>query len=371
MKNIYKNLILLLITLIIIFIIIEISLRILFPRPLNFFDLDEELNRKPLKNFETIYQRSEFTTHIELNSDGLRDREFSLEKDPETYRIISLGDSFAFGLSVELNKSYPKLLESKLKEENVEVINMGLPGYGNGQELIYLEKYGLKYKPNMVMLGFYPNNDVIDNLVNKKFIFENGVLIKNPKKIKFSTWTKVKNFLSRKFHTYSLIHKMIRQNDNVAKILKKIGLISKVNQEETRNLFFTDFYLKEDSNESKQAWEITEAILGKFIELPKKEDFKFVIFFIPSKQQINEDKLNLFLEENKLENKELDVFKQQRRIANFIEGNTGVILIDPTKEFISKDTNNTFYWEIDGHWNAEGHKLAAEILYENLKDRIQ
>jgi len=371
MKNIYKNLILLLITLIIIFIIIEILLRILFPRPLNFFDLDEELNRKPLKNFETIYQRSEFTTPIELSSEGLRDHEFSLEKDPETYRIISLGDSFAFGLSVEKNESYAKLLESKLKGKKVEVINMGLPGYGNGQELIFFEKYGLKYKPDMVILGFYPNNDVIDNLVNKKFIFENGTLIKNPEKIKFSTWIKVKNFLSRKLHTYSFVHKVIRQNDNVSKILKKIGLVSKVNEEETRNLFFTDFYLREDSNESKQAWKMTEAILGKFIKLSKEEGFEFVIFFIPSKQQVNEDKLILFLKENKLEGKELDVFKQQRRIANFIGEYDGIILIDPTKEFISKDTNNTFYWEIDGHWNGEGHKLAAEILYENLKNKIQ
>ena len=51
-----------------------------------------------------------------LNSLGFKDEEFS-KKDPSTYRILGIGDSFAFGV-VPYRHNYQRLLESALQRAN-------------------------------------------------------------------------------------------------------------------------------------------------------------------------------------------------------------------------------------------------------------
>ena len=50
------------------------------------------------------------------NSLGFRDQEFPFLKTKGTYRIICVGDSLTFGQGIELNNTYSKLLERKLKK---------------------------------------------------------------------------------------------------------------------------------------------------------------------------------------------------------------------------------------------------------------
>jgi len=110
-------------------------------------------------------------TTIKINSDGFRDREFSIEKPNNTFRIICLGDSFTFGQGVELNESYPKVLERKLNSLNngvkYEVLNFGVPGYNTWQEVEMLDVKGLKYSPDMVIFGYVHNDIVNTTLINE------------------------------------------------------------------------------------------------------------------------------------------------------------------------------------------------------------
>ena len=46
---------------------------------------------------------------------------------------------------------------------NWEVWNLGVPGYNTGQELAYLEEIGPRAKPDLVIVGFYPNDFSGDN----------------------------------------------------------------------------------------------------------------------------------------------------------------------------------------------------------------
>ena len=67
---------------------------------------------------------------IRINSLGWRDREISLEKKEDTFRIVALGDSITFGWGVELHETYVKQLETILKKQNsyknYEVINISI-----------------------------------------------------------------------------------------------------------------------------------------------------------------------------------------------------------------------------------------------------
>jgi lysophospholipase L1-like esterase len=101
-------------------------------------------------------------TKIKINSDGFRDYEYAIEKPVNTYRIIALGDSFTYGAGVELEDSWPKILERKLNELNngvhYEVLNFGVPGYNIHDQVEFLKMKGIKYTPDLVIFTFLGND---------------------------------------------------------------------------------------------------------------------------------------------------------------------------------------------------------------------
>jgi lysophospholipase L1-like esterase len=100
---------------------------------------------------------------VEINSLGFRDpREYTLEKAPGTFRILVIGDSVTFGHGATFETTYPYLLEQRLRrwkpEVRWEVWNLGVPGYNTRQELTYLKEVGPRFQPDLVIIGFYPND---------------------------------------------------------------------------------------------------------------------------------------------------------------------------------------------------------------------
>ncbi|MBW2416881.1 MAG: SGNH/GDSL hydrolase family protein [Deltaproteobacteria bacterium] len=100
-----------------------------------------------------------------LNSDGLRDRDYTIKKPPGTVRIIALGDSVTYGFRIELDATYAKRLEALLNGETdgprYEVINFGVDGYNTRQELERFRQKGRRYRPDLLLIG-YTMNDVLD-----------------------------------------------------------------------------------------------------------------------------------------------------------------------------------------------------------------
>lgn len=90
---------------------------------------------------------------LNTNSKGLRGKkDFPYTKDREKLRILILGDSFTFGDEVSDDETYSSYLQKMLP--HVEVINMGVHGYGHDQMLILFKEEGVKYQPDIVILGF-------------------------------------------------------------------------------------------------------------------------------------------------------------------------------------------------------------------------
>jgi hypothetical protein len=104
---------------------------------------------------------------VRINNLGFRDsRDYTLEKSPNTFRIIVLGDSVTFGHGSIWETTYPFLVEQQLRQWRSDidwqVWNLGVPGYNTSTELANLREIGPKYQPDLVIVGFYPN-DFTDN----------------------------------------------------------------------------------------------------------------------------------------------------------------------------------------------------------------
>lgn len=103
-----------------------------------------------------------FGEAIVINSHGLRDVERPWAKPPGVTRILTLGDSFTFGMKVEAASSYPKALEAMLNGSGdgrrYDVINAGVVAYSLCQERKWLGLKGWRYEPDLILVGFFADD---------------------------------------------------------------------------------------------------------------------------------------------------------------------------------------------------------------------
>lgn len=102
----------------------------------------------------------EYKTHI--NADSLNEiRDYAVEKPAGVQRIITLGDSFTYGLFVNTEDNWTERLERQLNADcghAFEVINLGVSGYDTQYSAERFRKRGEKYHPDMV-IWLFQNND--------------------------------------------------------------------------------------------------------------------------------------------------------------------------------------------------------------------
>lgn len=125
---------------------------------------DDELVYRLRPDVVLTGKRTPYFVHpkIRTNAMGLRDREFALPKPAGTFRVLSLGDSYAFGWGVALEETYAKRLEQALNADEpgkpLEVVNAGVPSYESWRELKLLERIGPALQPDLVICQIADND---------------------------------------------------------------------------------------------------------------------------------------------------------------------------------------------------------------------
>ena len=94
------------------------------------------------------------------NSQGLRDREFSVERVPGKLRIAMLGDSLTVGWGVPVDDTFAKRIERMYAAAGIdaEVINFGVGNYNTVQEVQAFLAKGHRYRPDIVVLNYFVND---------------------------------------------------------------------------------------------------------------------------------------------------------------------------------------------------------------------
>jgi lysophospholipase L1-like esterase len=128
-----------------------------FPRGL-FIATDDEALPYVLRPDMDVVARG---VRVATNEHGMRGPSFAEKPAPGVRRVLVLGDSVAFGFRLELDDTFPRLLESELAErtgERFEVLNAGVEGYNSENELALLERKGLDLAPETVVVAFNLND---------------------------------------------------------------------------------------------------------------------------------------------------------------------------------------------------------------------
>lgn len=88
---------------------------------------------------------------------GMRDRDYSREKEPGTFRIAILGQSHVLGTFVADDESFENLVEDRLNREGpagrrYEILNFAVTNHSLLQEIALLEDRVLEFDPDVVIV---------------------------------------------------------------------------------------------------------------------------------------------------------------------------------------------------------------------------
>lgn len=331
----------------------------------------------------------EGTEHIVINSDGNRDREHAIEKPKDTLRIAVLGDSFGAAYSVSAEGSYWGVLESKLNEcpalggRKVEVLNFGVGGYGQAQQLIMLRKKVWKYDPDIVMLSFFGGNDMLDNEREVSpgkaderpyFVLRDGQLVLDDsfkRKIPGPSALATRNAFADLMNHVELflLFKMAAAAPARAKAKpagtrpKDLGLPDRL------------AFIPPKEPAMIRAWEVTEALIRQIHAEVKAKGKEFRMMAISSPQQTHPD-----IAEREAFLKALEIdhpFYVEERLAKLAEkeGFPFFSTSQPLADYAMKNQvhvhgfANSIPW--GGHWNYLGNKLAGEWLADDYCKRLK
>lgn len=180
---------------ILLFVFFEIMLRIIFStenqcskyeikRPnKGYFEIKNDGRAFGLvPNYDGRFISSGFNFNVKTNDFGIRDnRKNDFIAKSNKKKIMVMGDSFSFGYGVEFDEMYSTRLEKMLKKEGYDylVFSTGYDdGFSPGQYELYLKKYFNLFQPDIVIVGFFMQNDLLDQGIIKTFRDGNSEIIK-------------------------------------------------------------------------------------------------------------------------------------------------------------------------------------------------
>ncbi|HYV17856.1 MAG TPA: SGNH/GDSL hydrolase family protein [Verrucomicrobiae bacterium] len=285
-----------------------------------------------------------------LNSGGFKDVEHPRDKPAGTYRIVALGDSFAFG-SVPYEDNYLTLLGQRLSTETriVEVINMGVSGAGPQDYLALLLDEGLAYRPDLVLVSFFVGNDFTD--------------------------TKRVNQSSR---PRSAVATLVRSVHGL--LFRNAGLLPATDHyDDTAKSWTDDTYLAmerdrtriyEPGGTGRRIYLDAIEFLARIQSVCADHDIGLAVVIIPDELQVRPDLRRRVMGAPGDTTKGLDFGLPNR----FLEEQLTTRRIDHCDlldRFAGASEREVLYKPNDSHWNLAGNRLAADVLAGFLAPGLQ
>lgn len=292
-------------------------------------------------------------TNIQTNSDGMRDIERVGQKDNNSYRILSIGDSMVYGFGIEYDEMFIAKTEKKISPplgfKKIEIIKSAVPGWGTNNESAFLTQNHLKYKPNMVLISFFVENDYWDSEVNSVFKVNNGVFT-----LKTNRVSDTKMLLMKYWFFYSLIQKNLSIQDPIRNMYPDILALS--------------------YSLSGSPLPPTKGVLSSLIEIKKICDlnnYKLIVLILPHRIQVEK---SLRTELSDAISMDISDFDNHRlsSIIKYILSNLKIDNIDLTGILIEfgKNRQRISLSKNDWHYSAETNDKISDYLSKQLNKRI-
>ncbi len=274
---------------------------------------------------------AEFAYDYQHNSFGFRDIEHDLVKPSDTFRVLGLGDSFTSGVGATFEEAYLSGLQEKLDQRTddhpkVEVIKAGIPRYFPEAERILLEQDGVKFQPDLVLVGVLPN-DVADTYLGLDAVTADP-----------------SGFLkTREATALGAFGSLVYRYSHLGR------LVLRVYMDRHGQPHYWDMF-KEGSFHEKD-WVKMEVEYGKMKALTDSTGAKLVLIHIPQRGPWTEESRYL-----------------PRRFSAWAASH-GVYFLDVLPAMEHNPAPDRLYYPKDGHCTPAGYAVIADTLFKYLADQ--
>jgi len=350
--------------------------------PTNFHTADRNLGWK-LKPGASGEWNGEGASLVQVNSEGLRDREHTKAKPPNTLRVAVLGDSFTEAIHVPVEQTFWSKLERKLGNceavkgrKKVEVINFGVQGYGTAQELIMLRKKVWDYSPDIVILAFFIGNDVINNSPKLEYaryrpFFAYDASGKLVPDMSFRNLAPI----DRNERAVSFVDRMPSLLVNNSRILQVIKKVDINRRKQDFNELSTHNFKEPQDAAWQEAWRVTEGLIVTIRNevVQKNADFLLVTIGDAMQARPEAQTRKKFMIKNNIQ----DLFYPDRRLEK-LGAREGFRVLNLSEQFQGYTEKYQLcaygfenYAPCGGHWNELGHRLASILINRNVCQKLQ
>jgi lysophospholipase L1-like esterase len=325
---------------------------------------DEVRHHKLVPNAYAKFEQKDFS-YVQRNNDfGLRGREVTVEKPDETYRILTLGDSFTMGKGVEDDQTFSVLLEETLNSElrgcdaryqQIEVLNGGVDSYSPIISYLYLTRVLEVLEPDMVILNL-DNSDLIQEWAYRRIAIRDdqgnivgvpGKQLKRPLSAKFRDWIESNLYITRLllFHA----NKWLGYKDLTVR-----GVITRANAEIIAHTLMSD-----QIDRTLQWNDIFEslALIRDFVDA---RSMKFVLSLYPWAHQVS-DKEWVPGRYTYMNSEDRSIDNYDQKIMS-LASQSGIDVISVYESFANYGGSNPLYFDNDPHFTMQGHQLMAEEM---------
>lgn len=353
-----RNGLLILGSLIVALLVAELAVRMIFPQPTGITHQD----RYGLGMHYPGITRylPQFGHDVTFNSVGMRDVEHPLAKPPGVFRILLLGDSFMEALQVPFEESLPYLVEQELQKrtgKKIELINAGVGGWGTDDELRYLTSYGLAYQPDLIVVVMTLHNDLNDNLRLEWHRMDGDSLVtlqRAPMSFVDYHMTEFKAYLSTRFQLYQLWRR-VRHGSEIRRTAQQL------------RSHVVQLFEEPTPPRITQGLKLTRLLLQQINDSATARGAHLAIVLLPIHFQLSDSGFSTALKAESLSTAGLHIDQPQRMITAVADSlNIPVVDLLPSFQKWAADTNAPLFLGWDGHWNADGHRLAAGATTEGL-----
>jgi lysophospholipase L1-like esterase len=342
----------------------------------------------------------EFDAFVRINARGLRDREIGYDNPARAVRILALGDSFVEALQVPLETTFTHQLETLLTsdEQPVEVINAGVGGWGTDQEAIFFAIEGFRYQPAVVLLFFFPHNDVMNNyqplesarlhgIINKPFFhLDDGRLIEptfpfEPSEGRDQPATPLLSageWLNAHVATYRLVAPYVREIPGLGRALAATGILGSMAAfmaaDPDAPPIAYGLYQAQLSAEWEAAWQLTEAIILRLDAEVRSRGARLGVVVIGAPEQVYPDRWAATLSRYPdMSAADYDLDAPNRRLSAFLaDANIAHLDLLPVfRQAATAPDAPPLYYRHDGHWTPAGHQLVATTVAGFVRSLIE
>ena len=322
-----------------------------------------------------------FDTLIEYNSLGFRGPNVPYEKPEDVYRILIIGDSFVEAREVDYEDTFAVQLANMLADtttpdgKSFEVIAVGTTGWGTLQGYLYYHHEGKKFSPDLVIHSFYIN-DVVDNHPQQFYPDRNLDFLING-----DTVTALSEGSAPDDPDIDLAQRgldalpLFIANLNLTKMIQQViapprqqvtitGDLGKVHPQ-------TYIYLREPEIDGyAEAWERTQRAYEIWANEAQSAGSDLIVLAIDITAERVTELSTYFQAEQAGWVWDIDLpHKRLRDILTPLD--VPLILTRDVYDELAETNNRNVYSDLfipgDGHWNAEGHRVTAELLFDALQ----